>query len=244
VTTGLTVPPHGGVVHHAIPEGFVVTLIPSGMHAPYQTVGELSYYMRAGSNFARTPHAVLSGMFGRRPQPSIKHSYMVSDAPERIGTGIARTQIGIVLKNFGRGIARDIFINLRLISHPGKNCTVEFQPSEEREVWWGRFALRTEMHLVTRAGFVLPPESYIIPLSLDIKLMAPIENDFSFEGICGSADGETWRFHHTSSVDDVTDAYEGFIAPVQFAGTPVGDANAQMAAANFQRKFYKSIETP
>jgi predicted HTH transcriptional regulator len=71
-TSGLTVPPHATVRHHSIAEGFVVTLIPSGLHAPYQTVGDLSYYIRAGSNFARAPHAVLAGMFGRRPQPIIK----------------------------------------------------------------------------------------------------------------------------------------------------------------------------
>ena len=66
-TTGLTVPPHTGIVHLAIPPNYVVTHIPSGQHAPYQAQPSYSYYIRAGSNFVRTSHAVLAGMFCRRP---------------------------------------------------------------------------------------------------------------------------------------------------------------------------------
>jgi hypothetical protein len=119
-TSGLTVPPHDGVRHHAISQGFVITLIPSGMHAPYQTVGDLSYHIRAGSNFAKAPHAVLAGMFGRRPQPSIKHRYFVPSVPTIPASGVVKTQMGIILHNYGRGIAENIFINLRLTSHPGR----------------------------------------------------------------------------------------------------------------------------
>jgi hypothetical protein len=234
-TTGLTVPAHEGVRHHAIAEGFVVTLIPSGMHAPYQAVGELSYYIRAGSNFAKTPHAVLAGMFGRRPQSSIKHRYLVSATPEIVGAGIIKTQIGFILHNFGRGIARDVFINLSVTSHPGRNCEINFQPSPESEVWWGRLALARDMHLTTRAGYVVPPEAYVLPVSLEIKLQNPIEDDFSFQGTCGSSDGEPWRFQFKSGIADIVEAFD------QLSRTRVGAPDAQFLAKKFNKVFFKEI---
>ena len=158
-TTGLTVPPHGSVRHHAIAEGFVVTLIPSGLHAPYQTVGDLSYYIRAGSNFAKTPHAVLAGLFGRRPQPSIKHRYFVESNPAIVRSGMVMTELGIVLRNFGLGIAEDVFINLSITSHPGQLCQIKFKPSEEREVWRGNLLLNQHMQMITRADVRLPPKA-------------------------------------------------------------------------------------
>jgi hypothetical protein len=242
VTTGLTVPPHGGVRHHAIPEGFVVTLIPNGLHAPYQTVGELSYYIRAGSNFAKTPHAVLAGLFGRRPQPSIRHHYFVPTSPSIIGLGMVKAQIGIMLRNYGLGIAEDVFINLSITNHPGPRCQIEFKPSEEHEVWRGNLLINQHMQLITRAGIRLPPEADLMPLALDVTLQHPIEGSFSFEGICGSSGGETSRFQFKSDAADIIEAYEQFVMNSdKYAGTPLAKANDENITAIFNRKFFKCI---
>lgn len=241
-TTGLTVPPHGGVRHHAIPEGFVVTLIPSGLHAPYQTVGDLSYYIRAGSNFAKTPHAVLAGLFGRRPQPSIKHHYFVPTSPSFVGPGVVKTQIGIMLRNFGLGIAEDVFINLWVSSPPGKHCKIEFKPSEEREVWRGNLLLNQHMQMITRADVRLPPEADLNPLNLEIILQHPIERGFSFEGTCGSSGGEATRFQFKVDAADIVEAYKQFIENFgNYPGTPVGRANDERTAKIFNEKFFRSI---
>lgn len=205
------------------------------MHAPYQTVGELSYYIRAGSNFVRAPHAVLSGMFGRRPQPSIKQSYLVEDNPKIVAPGIVKTQIGIVLKNFGQGIAENVFLNLRLTSHPGRNCEVRFQPPEERDVWWGRFALAQEMHLVTRAGYPLPPEAYLIALSLDITLQNPLEYDFAFAGTCGSAGGEATMFDFKSTLSNMVNAFD------RLSKTTEDAPDAVFLKKQFNKLFFESI---
>jgi hypothetical protein len=229
-TTGLTVPPHEGVRHHVIPEGFVVTLIPSGMHAPYQTVGDSSYYIRAGSNFAKTPHAVLAGLFGRRPQPSIKHHFFVPSAPSILMPGVAITEVGVMLRNFGRGIAEDVSINLTITSHPGPNCEIKFQPSEEKEVWHGRLLLDQQMQLMTRSGFRLPPEADLMPLSLYIRLWNPIERAFAFEGMCGSSGGETTKFMFECSAADITEALDQFL---------VGAETAEIAARNFNKTLFR-----
>jgi len=234
-TSGLTIPPHDGVRHHTIPQGFVLSFVPSGMHAPYQTVGEQSYYMRAGSNFVRTPHAVLAGMFGRRPQPDIKSRYFVQSVPTLVSSGVVKTQISIVLHNYGRGIAENVFLNLRITSHPGRQCVIQFQPSEEKDVWWGRFALEREMHLITRSGYPLPPEAYIVPVSLEIILQNPIEDNFSFEGSCGALGGETWRFEFKSDIADIIEAFD------PLSGIPPAAAEATSAGERFNKLFFKSI---
>jgi hypothetical protein len=234
-TTGLTVPPHDGVRHHAITEGFVATLIPSGMHAPYQTVGDMSYYIRAGSNFAKTPHAVLAGLFGRRPQPSVKHHYIVETDPRVIRPGVVRTQIGIVLRNFGLGIAEDVFINLSITSNPGQLCEIEFKPSEEREVWRGNLLFGQNMQMITRAGVRLPPEADLMPLALEIRLQNPIERDFAFEGFCGSAGGEPWRFHFKCDVGRIVEAFD------RFARTPPDARDAAGLGERFSKIFYEGI---
>ena len=137
-TTGLTVPPHTTVQHHAILPGYVVTLIPEGMHSPYQALPELSFYIRAGSNFARTPHAVLAGMFGRRPQPIVKMHWLASKTPSLPERGAIKTELSIVLRNFGHGVAHHSFCNVSIVEHPGRACDIRYEPSEEREAWSGR----------------------------------------------------------------------------------------------------------
>jgi hypothetical protein len=234
-TTGLTVPPHEGVRHHAIPEGFVVTLIPSGMHAPYQTVGDLSYYIRSGSNFAKTPHAVLAGLFGRVPQPRIQQHYFVPSAPSIVAPGIAKTEIGVMLRNYGRGIAEDVFVNLSIRTHPGGSCEIIFKPSEEKEAWSGRLLRNQQMQMITRAGFRLPPEADLMPLSLDINLQNPIERDFEFEGMCGCAGGEPWRFQFKCEVGDIVEAFDRFVR------TPPDAPDAASVGRRFNRIFYKNL---
>lgn len=87
---GCTVPAHPTVQHDAIVQadgkGFVITLAPMSYFAPHQCVYDLKYYMRAGSDFSPVPHAVLAGMFGRRPQAALIHNWLgVSHASRLAG---------------------------------------------------------------------------------------------------------------------------------------------------------------
>jgi hypothetical protein len=206
------------------------------MHAPYQTVGELSYHIRAGSNFVRAPHAVLAGMFGRRPQPVIKQSYFVTDRPTA-SRGVVKTQVGVILKNYGRGIAESVFLNLKLTSHPGRMCQIKFVPPQEQEVWWGRFALAQEMHVVTRAGYPLPPDAYLMSVSIDIILQNPLERDFAFGGTCGCAGGETSRFEFRSRLINIVNAFD------RLSKTPEDAVDLEVAMRRFNSLFFEGIET-
>ena len=234
-TSGLTVPAHNGVRHHPIVPGFVVTLIPSGAHAPYQTVNDQSYYIRAGSSFVRAPHAVLAGLFGRRPQPAVKHTWLMPEIPARTVPEAVRTDLSIMLRNFGRGVAEDVFLNLTMMSSPGPNCEIEFLPSQEQDVWWGRFALGREVQLVMRRGFVLPPDAYVVPLTLGVTLREPIQGDFEFEATCGSSGGESWKFGFRAEVGVIVEAVDRLFR------TPLGAFDAASLERRFNRLFFRSI---
>ena len=214
----------------------MVTLIPSGVHAPYQTVVDLSYYIRSGSSFNKTPHAVLSGMFGRRPQPSIKHRYFIPKSPNIIAPGIVGTEIGVILRNYGRGIGQDVFLNLGVTSHPGRNCKILFQQSKRNDVWSGNLLLNQQIQMITRREVRLPPEADLQPLTLNIELQNPIESDFVFEGMCGSAGGEPSRFEFRCEITDIIEAFD------RLSGTPQDAPDFAFAGQRFNRIFFKSIE--
>ena len=233
-TTGLTIPPHTGVRHHAIAEGFVVSLIPSGIHAPYQNVGDLSYYIRSGSNFAKAPHAVLAGKFGRRPQSAIKHHFFVSKMPVFMPDRSVKTQAGLMIRNYGRGIAEDIFVNVGPTCHSGKECKITFKPSDDGETWSGRYLLNQQVQMMTRPGIRLAPEADLMPVSIDMTLRLPIERDFALSGVCGCAGGEPWRFEFRAEKADLAAAYTALFS------TPQG-SDAEAAAEVFNKLVFKTL---
>lgn len=231
-TTGLTVPPHTGVVHHAIATGYVITHIPSGQHAPYQAQPSNSYYIRAGSNFARAPHAVLAGMFGRRPQPAIKHHHFVPREPIRRPHGI-ETQVSINLHNYGRGIAEDIFVNFEQTSVPGELCSVVWQPSTEQEIWSGRTVLDSKIQMITKPGVRLPPEATLMPFSLVITISNPITADLEFTGMCGCSGGEPWTFTYKRTAAEIVDATDRLLK------SKVGDPDRPVLFRRFNRIMFE-----
>jgi hypothetical protein len=92
--SGCTIPPHSRVSHIPIESnnesgfGYVVTLIPKSYEAPHQCTRPVQYYIRAGSDFLPAPHAILSGLFGKRPQPFIFH--MWSTGPAKLVQGLCK----------------------------------------------------------------------------------------------------------------------------------------------------------
>src|SRR5208282_3131638 len=87
--SGYRIPPHSRVQHHAIlmpgtDQGYALTYIPKSNHAPHQVIvkgrAQNRYYIRAGSDFVPTPHSVLAGLFGRRPQPFVYYIFATDPA--------------------------------------------------------------------------------------------------------------------------------------------------------------------
>ena len=220
--SGRTVPPHRGVRHYSItvgsgPGGYVVTLIPQSDAAPHQVVGKMVYYMRAGSDFVPVPHGVLAGMFGRRPQPHVFHAYFVY--PAAIAEEHICLQVGIVIRNNGPGIARDLFLNLFVNSIPGDNCTLEFQRAGSED-WTGNWLFNRNIALICPPGFRLPPEATVQPLVLNMGIAPPFSRDLEIQGMVGSGSSAPYRFRLFNTAENIQTLVEEILATHQ-AGQPV-----------------------
>jgi len=117
-----TIPPHPSVRNLAVETatsgfGFVATLIPKSYLAPHQCVKPVQYYIRAGSDFVPTPHAVLAGLFGRRPQAFVFHMWSIPEAKlaRKAATVLAvEFEVGLLLGSHGPGLARDLYVNAKI----------------------------------------------------------------------------------------------------------------------------------
>jgi len=138
VISGCTIPPHSKVENHIIQverdKGFVVTLIPKSDYAPHQMLPNKQYYIRAGSDFVPTPHDVLAGMFGKRPQSHVYHQYLLG-VPEHDGDSL-KISLGLAIHNEGPGIAKDIFVVCTMERLPGKNNALRFDTPDKHN-WTG-----------------------------------------------------------------------------------------------------------
>jgi hypothetical protein len=185
--SGCTVPPHTGVLQQTIlinnkEDGYVATYIPKSNHAPHQVVGELKYYMRAGSSFSPVPHGVLAGMFGRRPQPDVFHEFIAE--PAQVIDELIKVKVGFAITNGGPGIATDLFMNVILISTPGKNCELSFSKPDLSN-WLCQFSLGRQVSAISRFEFRIPPEARVQPFIMNLTIAPPFENKLAIDGICG-----------------------------------------------------------
>jgi len=213
-TSGVTVPAHGSVEHNIVStadvdKGFVVTMVPKSNDAPHQTVHGQRYYMRAGSSFLPVPHAVLAGMFGRRPQPWVYHRWDIP-TPERLGKDRVKLSVGLVLHNDGPGIAELMFVNVLLEEFIGPNCKLSFSNPDLQD-WSGYFSYARHLSVIARDGVRLPPKAWVTPFNIEIELHPPFETPFKFSGECGAVDTETWRFDMHASPADIEKGFSDFI---------------------------------
>lgn len=214
--SGLTIPPHGTVQHHVTAgeeedSGFVVTLVPQSNHAPHQVANDKRYYMRAGSDFLPVPHAVLAGMFGRRPQPHVFNMYFL-DPPRRLDLtppGISQ-KIGICIHNKGPGIAEDIFLNVMMWTLPGDNCRGEYT-SVDASIWIGRMTLGRKMSVISRPEIRLPPDAEIIPFELTLTLTPPFRNSLHVSGVCGCSGAPAHGFEVSLAAEEIDRAVAAFL---------------------------------
>jgi len=211
--SGSTVPPHQGVRSLGIlaagsTDGFVATLIPRSNHAPHQLVGRSQYFIRAGSDFVPTPHAVLAGIFGRVPQPHVFHNYMVGRATVE-GQSV-RCSVGILLRNEGPGIANDLFVNLLIVSHPGDNCEIHFERTDEAN-WGGVWSFGRHMSLISKQDLRLPPEAHVQPVVMHLQVAPPFTEPLHIEGIAGAGSSPPYRFELNRTSNGLADIYSEFM---------------------------------
>jgi hypothetical protein len=213
--SGCTVPPHSGVRNGVVliagsQSGYVVTYVPKSDHAPHQIVGKLQYYIRAGSDFVPTPHQVLAGMFGKRPQARVYPMY-ISEPPTFQGESICG-KLGFVVRNGGPGIATDVFLNLMIYGHAG-NSQIALEPSD-RERWTGTTSFgNLHISLITNPGIRLPPEAQMQPLILHLNLIPPFTKELHIEYLLGAANSPPYKMEFRTSPETLAKTYSDFKDP-------------------------------
>lgn len=206
--SGCTVPAHDRVVSHAISsrarQGFVVTHVPKSARAPHQVVPDQRYFMRAGSAFAPVPHAVLQGMFGRRPQPHVFPRYTLAEPA--VADDSVSVDCGICLYNDGPGIARDAYVVVTVLSVPGPVCTASYERSDPSN-WSGGMTFGIRISLVTNDGFRIAPETFVQPLVLRVEFRPPFERDLKVNILAGCDGSKPYRGEWTSSRERINEAF-------------------------------------
>ncbi len=214
-----TIPAHSRVENYGIRQegkqsGFVVSLIPKSMNAPHQVINNLQYYMRSGSSFSPVPHSVLSGMFGRRPQPKV--FLMFTNSPPTVemdvdGVKTVLCKIGFLITNDGMGIARDTFFTAEVHSIPSKACIAGFEYTEERENWIGNFAFDYKLSIICKPDYRIAPRSYSQPIIFHLRLKPPLDSNLKIVLKCGCEGGEHFDYVIYNTPENILSCYHEMI---------------------------------
>lgn len=224
-----TIPAHSGVEHHAIlsgasKKGFVITYIPGSNHAPHQVIisgkGQYHYYIRAGSDFLPAPHAVLSGMFGRRPQPFIFQMF-TSQYPTVIESVVPQIQttLGVQIANSGLGTAKDLFMSLKILSTPGKNCQLGIQTPDLNN-WTVWSFLGFHFTAISKDLIRLPPDVQLQPFVIALTLEPPFDKELNIDGLCGCDQSPSFNFTIENTPKTIGKLYDAFLDKQRQGGLP------------------------
>lgn len=212
--SGCTIPPHNKVEHRSIAingtdSGYAVTYIPASDNTPHQVVGKLQYYIRAGSDFVPTPHQVLAGMFGRRPQPHVFHMFTVSPASN--DGQVLICEYGIVVTNGGPGIAKDLFFTAMILDALGERTTISWE-IQDKTNWTGNFVFGRQISLMSNESVRVPPTAYLVPLTLRIELRPPFTERLYLKANIGCAGSPTMNIEFEKTAADVGGLYSEYFA--------------------------------
>lgn len=208
--SGCTIPPHTGVQNHPLEidnkgNGFVLTYIPKSETAPHQEVPSRRYYIRAGSDFIPTPHAVLAGMFGKRPQPKIKRNYQVYPLRINKNEGYIKILVGLHLCNDGPGIAESLFASVLPLSIGGPNCRFYF---EYLHSGFRMFESNNCFSTIGSCDIRLPPGGWLEVAQMDIILKPPFTRKLRIEGNFGCGNAPPMKFVFENSAENVQSWYD------------------------------------
>jgi hypothetical protein len=237
--SSLTIPPHKGIRCEFVlngenqDRGFVVTFIPKSDNAPHQVIDKKQYFIRVGSSFIPTPHDVLAGMFGRRPQPKIIQQY--ATIPARNHNEIIFLEIGILLKNNGRTVLNTPFLTGIIWEGIGDNCKIEYEPINS-DRWNKDFMFGRHISLIASNDLSLPPESWVQPLVFKIQILPPFNANFRFEGNVGCEGTSSTSFSILSQRENMETLYNEYFQLVREQRIS-NDYKANFTARFFQIEF-------
>ncbi len=194
VTSRVTVPVVTGVDHFAIPtadgRGFVVTYVPASPSLPHRAARGEQYFMRSGSSSVVIAHAVLAGMFGRRPAPYVRPLVVVMSA-DRGSPNQFRMRVGVSVVNSGTVIARDAYVSLRSCGPAPPAFLAAFRDNAADTPWFvaakhdRRDRVTYQYAAIARHDALLAPGTFAVASVIDVSLRHPHDADPYLEGIIG-----------------------------------------------------------
>ena len=97
-------------------KGFAVTLVPESDAGPHMAMKfKGRHYKRSGDSFYPMEHFDIEDMFGRRKKPSLSlFTIFRGEMKSRDSDVLHKVQVVIGLNNTGRGIAKHIYLALRV----------------------------------------------------------------------------------------------------------------------------------
>jgi Putative DNA-binding domain len=192
--TGATLPAHPGVENVAVnisgqTDGFVITHIPVGLNVPYRTLGDKQeYYIRAGSNFLPTPHAVLAGLFGRAPHPELNIDVrFLGQADAYSSAWPCKLKFEIYVVNDGRGIAEELFFSAE--TKLPTSCNASFPVTEQWRHWRITKDGRDRFTMISSAFPHLPPGTENLVVELLLIFGNAVADDIVIDLVCGTRNG-------------------------------------------------------
>ena len=233
--SGCTIPPHSRVQHLAIASkenaqsGYAITLIPKSFEAPHQCLKPLQYYIRAGSDFVPTPHAVLSGMFGKRPQPFVFNMWSVPKAkivPGRKSKIAIEFSLGLTLSSWGPGIAKDLYVNLTLTTPKGLSQGSVSFPDQQN--WRGHQSYGVVFSIISIPEFRLSPNMIAHPLVINLHFEEPFESEFYYKISYGHSSSPISIIETRVSPEEIKQYFDEFIQKQD-------DINARKVISNIMR---------
>jgi hypothetical protein len=212
--SGCTVPVHSQIRHHAVDSGisnigFVATYIPKSFLAPHQTVNGCQYFMRAGSNFSPVPHAVLSGLFGRPPQPFLFHNWVYALPEIKVDKSV-HLSLTFALVNGGPGIARELYVNVRVF-RPDGSSRLLYKPLDEQN-WSGKVALGHMFNMFSKDSYRLAPGAVAEPVSIELYLLPPFTSKLVYEITFGHQNWPMRKLVASVEPNKIAQAYGLFLS--------------------------------
>lgn len=191
--SGLTLPAHSGVENLSLSDtsgvGFVITHVPPGTHVPYQALyPKPEYYIRAGSSFQPTPHAVLAGMFGRVPQPVVAPVIRFG-AAGRAGDGQVQVRLDVSVVNRGRGFAEDIFCTIEADTPKPGSGVVYAHGAPMTWQRWRNIRDGRDCFTMLLKEIVVPPGTEREALTIHLELTQATVGEYTFTVAFGCKGG-------------------------------------------------------
>jgi hypothetical protein len=205
VLSGCTVPAVQGCRSIAIPSqvgGYVATLIPRSGNAPHQMTQDNRYLIRAGSNFAPVPHAVLAGMFGRHPQPIVFPNFTLG--PLLIIGDELFIRGGVTLVNNGSVVAEDCFVSTLATEVGGANTKFLFDTCNS-EVFQRTSSLGVDFALMSNREFRLPPGGFTNTFNFSWSITGPLSTGLNIKLIAGCSGAPPYEKKLVVRKDDLID---------------------------------------